>query len=472
MQKFRIALTWVHTSLFILTVPFIILAFFAFPAADDYCIANFVSENGFLNSQFLLFQQMNGRYLSTFLISAFTIEGIWLYRAGLISIILLFLGSLIHAERHLLKQKSQPTITAIAAFLLFFNMFPQIAEVVYWLSGAVTYLFTLSLIIIFAVRFIKIRNAESIKGSHYFILIVLLILIGGAHELGLLACAAFLLWFLFFDKNSNQQFVFIVSLLILAISLILFTSFAGAGSERMSYYSHVPFYEKIKLSVLSNIKLHLLIFLNIPFLISALSVLILARPTNTTLWSVRKTLISSCYIFASATVLLAVHPLFTGLAPPVRVYSFLSVLYIPAILLLIYKYKSHFLSEFSLELKQRKVITISFSLLFIISLFSGFHKNPGGRIVFTGNVVASLYDLAVNVKPYSEEMNDREHLTISAANKNADTLILPMVKHKPHTLFFLDISDTHPEWIILCYKKHYHFDGVIIFDKPGAKKHR
>ena len=464
MQTHKAALNWIHISFFLLSVPFIILALFAFPAADDYCVANFISENGFFNSQIMLFQQMNGRYLSTFIISVFSIKGLWLYQVGLLCVILLFLGSLIHAEKHLVKGESRITMIALATFLMFFNLFPQIAEVVYWLSGSVSYLLTVSLVIFFIIRFIKTRATETIKISNYLLLIVLQILIGGAHELGLLACMIVLNWFLLFERNSRRQLILITSLLALSISIILFTTFAGAGTERMSYYADASFFEKIKLSILANIKLHVLIFLNIPFLICSFAVLLLARPAKTNPWSFKKTITYSFYIFASITVMIAVHPIFTGLTPPLRIYSFLSVLYIPAILFSIYNLKPYLLAKFNLEGKQRETITIAFSFLFLLSLISGFHKIPGGKVVFTGNVVASITDLAFNAAPYSQEMHQRTTLTINAVNEKADTLILPQISHKPHTLSFLDVSDNQYAWVTLCYQEYFDYHGVILFD--------
>ncbi len=459
MKKIPISTFRHQILLFLITLPFAILPFFAYPAADDYCIADFVCQNGFLKSQFLLFQQMNGRYLSTFLISVFNLHTIWLYRTGLLIVIILFYASLIFAAKQIHSNFRNITFISSIAFLIFFNISPQIAEIVYWLPGSITYLLTVSALIVLFANQLKIITHCN---NHYLLQTVLLLIIGGLHELGLIAALMFFIWYVLFLRLNKKQKKQTVFLIVISLIILVITTFWGAGLERMSYFEQILLSERIISGLVSSLKFHLLIFSNLPFLLSFLWVFILIRPLDTPNLKLRRPLLSFLFICSAFCFLVTIHPLATGFAPPLRIYSFLSILYIPAILLHVLQLKANLPEYFTLSLQKRKQFPTIFFILFLISLSTGIHRDPDGNYVYTSNVFSAFRDIFTKVVPYSKEMNERIDKTIHAAETGQDTLIISPLKNKPRSLYFLDISKQNPDWIGLCYKNYYKYHGVLI----------
>jgi Family of unknown function (DUF6056) len=124
--------------------PYVLLTFFARPAADDFSYANSVAKYGFWQAQQYWYTQWSGRYFSTLVVTLFCRRSVLdaFYPAGpLVVMVLLFIGFFLFTRAALAGRSSrrEALLVSSALFALFATQMPSTAEGFYWVTGALTY---------------------------------------------------------------------------------------------------------------------------------------------------------------------------------------------------------------------------------------------------------------------------------------------------------------------------------------------
>ena len=445
-----------------LLVPFFVLSFFTFPAADDLCVGSYVFEHGLFPAQKIIFQQVNSRIVSGFLVSVFVSNGLIVYRLAVFCILVFFFLSSVFFFHTLLGSFKKALLGGIAFILLTLNIFPDIAEMVYWISGAVNYFFPASLVFLFFAIFIKCIKNQKFSIKKVLLLSGILILIAGLHEMALIFTGALILYIVLFFKASLKIKWIALLLICLAILSFFLIHFTGASMTRMNNYEFAGYQNIISRSLLSFVKLFVLVFTSFPFLLALFAVFVFTDRKRDSFYNKSRFIFSLCFLLLLILFLIALPVVATSMVPPLRVYSFLCCLLIPALLFHAYIYRIHYFPQLKISFIQRFFLGRILAVIFIVSLLGGFYKVPGGEFLFTGNMSAAIHDLTFSARPYAEEMQARIDLIEHQAVVNRDTVWLNEIQHKPSTLVFLDITDENPKWIQHCFCRFYDFEGELI----------
>lgn len=120
------------------------LSLFAYPSADDFCLAVKLDRLGFGGAQAWWYQNWTGRYVSTAAISAFVAGGdlVEIYRFAAIAVLLLTFAGFAFLVWSLGRDRYSRRTVLLAAgvvSVLFMASTPDPAQTFYWLTGSFTY---------------------------------------------------------------------------------------------------------------------------------------------------------------------------------------------------------------------------------------------------------------------------------------------------------------------------------------------
>jgi hypothetical protein len=149
--------------------PFVLLAFYAHPEADDYVFASVAREQGFFASQRWWYAAWTGRFFSTAVLSAFPLATDLIRGYSLVPPVLLLahvaalwamLRALGKSLPGLLPERAAlPAAVALTA--LYVTQMPSPREGFYWLAGAITYELALVLAMLLAACGLSVRRGVS-----------------------------------------------------------------------------------------------------------------------------------------------------------------------------------------------------------------------------------------------------------------------------------------------------------------------
>jgi hypothetical protein len=125
-------------------LPFFLLAAFCHPSGDDFWLTNIVREKGIWQAQWQIRQTWSGRYTSMLLgsINPLVFGSFAAYKALAFLLLALLLGAMGYfvaafaGRPRPLRQTALPALTLGALYLGFM---PVVSQVVYWMSGALSY---------------------------------------------------------------------------------------------------------------------------------------------------------------------------------------------------------------------------------------------------------------------------------------------------------------------------------------------
>lgn len=207
-------------------MPFLILAWYSNPSADDYSFAYGVMTRGFLESQESFYTTWTGRYVSTFLISVhpLLLNSLFLYK--LVSFI--FVGATIHVSYIFVsrfftfEKRSIRLWIALTIAYISLNGFPSLIQGVYWMPGSITYQLGNILAIYFvgfAFRVISGRLKPTFTTQ--VLAFIMVVASCGLSETGMIVMLVLSFSALLFDAWKNKR---------LAISFVIF-SLGAIGSS-------------------------------------------------------------------------------------------------------------------------------------------------------------------------------------------------------------------------------------------------
>ena len=230
-------------SLVVALLPFFLLCFYNQPYLDDFAWATLFRNRGWLSAQTILYQQINGRFFASFLLTAgnpLSYGGP--ATLGLASLVLnlITLGSLWGSVHCLLRQVVSPLsklLLASGLFLFFIALIPDIYSSLYWFASQVTHhlasLFLL-LIPVSVARFHQVARRSQKRGWYAFAAMGAVIT-GGSSELVALLLGWLLLLACGISLSRQQRYCarLWASLLILLLGALCIDALAPGNLQRL-----------------------------------------------------------------------------------------------------------------------------------------------------------------------------------------------------------------------------------------------
>lgn len=223
-------------------LPFLGLAFYNHPSADDFCYTILVNAKGFWESQIFHYFNWSGRYLATALLTVNPIEhsSLAFYKLLPVFLFLTFALSIYLFLKTLLPKTDSLDILLLASMIFFLYVYqtPSIAEAFYWMSGSITYQLAsiLTLLLLTLVLHLKDQRNKLPKFWYSFFAGILCLAVVGLNETSLIILNGILFSSFLLDTYRNKQVdPILITLLIVTVAASAFSIFAPGNTERMSF---------------------------------------------------------------------------------------------------------------------------------------------------------------------------------------------------------------------------------------------
>ena len=448
--------------LFLATLPYCYLSFFAQPIADDFIFANYFQENNFYELLNVSYFKINGRYISNILIylNPISFSNILGYKlVPFLMIILLMIGNNLLVKKifYFLSNTSQLIISLMLSLLFLQNM-PIISEGLYWYTGAIIYLGGIICAVFYIAFFIKIITDRNKKGLFGKILLSsLLFCVCGFNEVLMLIIVFFL--FLatiisYLNQKEETKEIFIQFLFSLLFAGILIFS-PGNFSREATYVNNNNFSYSFEYSLLQIVRFTAFWV----FSLALISASILYYPIHQK-WKEKSLWLSNSFYlkpWVSVTILfsiifICVFPAYwaTGILGQHRT---LNVAYFFFLLMWFINLSIWFNYYKKLDkiILSKKIINV-LSILFLVG------------IMFMGNGYNALSDIFYGkAQLFNNQLNKRNEILFNAMKNPPPKIILSPITAKPKTLFVLEISEDSKFWTNQAYNSFFRLDSTEIY---------
>lgn len=436
--------------------PFLILAFYNHPSADDYLWTAMVMQSSIWDFQIYNFYEWSGRYFSNFLVSInpLVFRSLLGYQVAVLFFISIFFSSIYFTIRTYTQDaftKSEQLLGALVFALLFLAYTPSVVELFYWFTGAAVYTSANTLFFIFMVclfRLYEKSNQHKNTQNEKIIMSITTVLMMWSNEIIIIGLGGFLFlincssWYY---KHATRYFL--LGLFFLAIAAALASILAPGNAARAAVMFpnkfNIPFaiQETFKkfIDTLFWVK-------NVPLWIISL----LFIPICTKLSRINPLFKNHFYVhpiisiaFWLSVLALAYFPIHLatgqeGIAMRVRATNYLFFImgwFINLFILVAYFQKINLgnqISHIQKQIQRVKFIYVAIPLLFFFS-YKFFSINSK-----VGKAWEDL--LSGTAKTYDEKMKQRYTL-LKAQNTN-----VPYIQEQPFTLYFADLEPNVSDW--------------------------
>lgn len=431
---------------FISILPFLVLAYFNQPSADDFYY-NTASQNlSYLETQIKLFTNLNGRYTTSAILSIPELlsNNLFFYKLIPIILIAIFFYSFYYLVSSLalnLKRRDYFILSLLCLSIYIIKM-PSIAQGFYWLSSSVAYQLSCVLVLLFFSLIVKLFSFNNIK--HLIISVFLLIAIIGSNEISMLITDFLLgiifVFYLFKNKKLNYNLL-ILLFVAFVFSFIVIKSPGNSVRGTNFPNKHMFFYSIYK--TLNILKSYLIIWL--PSMIVFILIFYDHLNKNKNIKASKIFDVHPFLVF-SVSISVVFIGFFTGywamgsLLPP----RSMNLIFFFFILTFMYFTLIMF---FYLKKKNKDFITYSPYVryfLFICLILILVQKN---------NVKTAYSDLITGkAYKYDLELKKRSQLI---KKSEADTVYVSNLNYKPKTIFNEDITSNNQDWRNGCYNAYY-----------------
>jgi hypothetical protein len=151
----------------------------------------------------------------------------------------------------------------------------------------------------------------------------------------------------------------------------------------------------------------------------------------------------------------------TGLPSPLRIYNTASLLFIIGWFYLIYLFIYHY----NLSIQIPSIINSLLTIACIIFLVTGFYKEPGKKVYFSGNIARAFNDVAFNAPKYNDKLNNRYEIISRSKASGKLSLTVPELTVNPSTIHFIDISGDTTSWINIGTAQYFELRSIRINKK-------
>jgi hypothetical protein len=423
----------------LILVCYAIAGIFCHPVADDFSYASLGRNDDFLLTVLNERQTWNGRYFSNFFVifSPLNWGGLTAYKLmSFLLICFIFFGTsyffkLVIGRKHI--------ILALVSTVITFSIMPDIAEGIYWYTGAWTYI--PSAVLFFIGLSLVLKFQKKIKWHHYLALGLLFIITSGFNEIiPLLGISIFSL--ALFMNRKNVMYLFF---LVLFITLLLYMLTAPGNAIRGSYF---PNKNQLLFSLISSGK-YSIRFIS-EWLVNPAILLwgIILLKMNFDGSNLEKLAFLKHPIFIIAALIIPTYiccfgPIWsTGSLSQPRTANLACYLFLPIYTLVVVVNKKFLLQKLQPILKFR--YTFGVFLIFFMLWKNHFYLF---KELLNGDIVK-----------FNSEMHDR-YERIKACEQS--DCYVPEIKTKSKTLFVVSLDDSPDHWINQAYQNYFDSGKII-----------
>jgi len=235
-------LAWM--ALVIAITPFLILAFYAHPSADDFWLTNMVIATDSWQAQQDIRQEWSGRYTSMFFASINPL--VYRFFAGykLMAVLMLVLtyGALLAMVKTFLTDAFSGTVAALLSLLLLVlhvGFMPTVSQGYYWLSGSFSYQAANIFMLLWLAMLWQFYQHRSVfKQTEYILLVTLLLILGiGCNETNMVLLGFLMTAFFLADTFIYRRLnIFLLYFLIVTSICCALVYFAPGNLIRLKEY--------------------------------------------------------------------------------------------------------------------------------------------------------------------------------------------------------------------------------------------
>jgi hypothetical protein len=461
---------WMMALLILLLAPFVLLTFFVWPSSDDYAMSYMLSNGndtiwGLLR---VLYMEWGGRYsawLGT-LLSPVVVNHLWVYRGVLVlTFALLLLALRFFWAGVVIAHGGRGTSLAWAGvfLLLWMHLVPGIAESFFWYSGVVVYIWPWILLLAVG-GLLCIRKVGT--GAKALVSVGLFFLIG-FNEMAAMLGLLMALMYVAMGRDEGKYFPRFWILLPVIMGLLLLLLSPGNARRMALFANGGNLYDAITITLVSLSKLNGIHLQCISLWLIGL--ILFPRLDKVIFHPKLKFFIRwhPAWVFLSGQLvmfaLLFVPAWSMGINPPLRVYGFLSPLWLMWFFWLLASVRNH--TAIALAERWPRFGGVGLRVMVgivALSLMTTFIKVPGGPLVFGGNVPQAWYDLAFRAQSYNRELHLREKFIQEAHAINVKQIAVPALSDPPPSIFFMDMTTNPDHWINPLYARHYGLERVWV----------
>lgn len=449
--------------------PFLWLARYNQPAADDYYSAVRDAKTGFIPVLKDIYQHWSGRYFAVLVsrLNPLLFHSAAAYKWYAVILILLIIMAIFLLVKQVAGQyigiKQVTALTAVIAAIYYAAM-PSVPEGIYWFSGAWVYQLANVLFMQLLLFLLRLGNAptQASRITYFIAATACTVCIVGCNEISLIItclCITFFTIYHYKQKTSKPYFI------ALNITCYIFAAIAALAPGNVERFNHQQEYSASLLWTFAGgaaiagiytfqwlLQLLVTTFVYIPLWGNAMAEKMAGKQG----WGEIK--LKRAIIFFIATI--AFVQLFTvWAAGGSNIGRIENVIYLFFLLGYFFILQVYLVQRVQ---KKREAITINPILrniavcLFVICLFD-----------INNNISAAWLDVVSGkAKKYNREQNDR---AIMASRCAQDTCIVPPLTALPKALFFTDIkstTDTIDFWMNQAYSTYYGHGYIVTSAQP------
>jgi hypothetical protein len=454
---------------------FVLLAQYAHPASDDFCMASGVNNHGLFRFLWLHYFEWSGRYTGNALYAIYPLifdlfDGYKYIPAILILTLFLamafFLSSLFRVSLY-----ARPVLLVSLCFVCVFLLgMLSPASSLYWMAGAFSYQTANALFLVVSGLMFQLADHQKESKNYFALLAFLLLLMAlaiGMNETSMLALAALALLGFVIHLCSGWP-VLKPWLVILVVTMFCFAMvyFSPGNAIRTTDFPlRHDFARSVNGSLSVGLKILWLWLSNplliisgmlVPFAIAGLFS-VSGRQWSDRSFTVSKTMIAALMLCTVVIPVVLQFPAWWAMGgwPPARTVDAIYFLFILSWYLTIAAFTLHYLCKGKWTLiRQPNHPAVAIVLLLLSSLFAA--------AVFE----SKAYQLAKNdlshlAGPYHDYMKTRYRLIEQAKAKGQNYLtVADFLQEYPRSIYFNDIMQNPDHWRNGCYANYFGLDKI------------
>jgi hypothetical protein len=455
---------------FAVLLVFILLAQYAQPSSDDFCMASGVNDYGLMTQLWNHYLEWSGRYTGNALYAAYPLvtdlfEG-YRYIPAIVIVALFLATAFFLSTLFSIAIYALPVLLASLCFVCVYLLgMMSPASGLYWMAGAFTYQTANALFLVMLGLMLRLHKRQ-INSSKYFMLFSVLLLVVvtaiGANETTMLAITAMVLLGVLIRVRSGRTILW-PWMVILAISLVCFdvVYFSPGNAIRAADFAlRHDFMRSMYGSLSVGVKV-LWIWISNPVLIissmlAPFAAIRLQQLSGRSL-KVSGRLIAALIVCTFAMPVVLQFPAWWAMGgwPPARTVDAIYFLFLVSwfasvgAITIRYLYAGESIGETQSDHPYAAVAVLALSVLFsFVALESNAYKQAK----------TDLFELA---RPYHDYLYKRyEQIRQALANEQRYLVVADYQGEYPHTIFFNDIMHDPGHWRNVCYADYFGLEKI------------
>lgn len=473
----RIAPVFLIASCVAVLLVFILLAQYAHPSSDDFCMASGINQHGLLTQLWNHYFEWSGRYsgnaLYAFYPLMFDLFDAYRFIPAIVIAALFTASAFLLSTLFATRLFAGPVMLASVAFVCIYLLgMLSPASGLYWMAGAFTYqtanvLFLVTLALMF--RLVqRQRHAQGYAGL-LFVLLLTVVIAVGANETSMLAFTAVALLAVLLHLRSGWAMMW-PWLAILMVTLVCFAVvYFSPGNEIRA--ADFPLRHDITRSIKGSLTVGpkiLWIWISSPVLIvsSMLAPLAVARLMQArggefsgASVNISNSLIAVLLMCTFALPVVLQFPAWWSMGgwPPPRTVDAVYFLFLLSWFLTIGLIAARFMPDNQAEPVNPSGSVFAMASVLVLSLL--FSVAVVHNRVFT----AAKNDLFQHARPYHDYLNQRyQYIARALADEQRNLVVAEYHQPYPRTIYFNDIMHDSDHWRNVCYADYFGLEKIKI----------